>query len=142
MAIEFELDEALDILGKIVGEMNHVASRRPDQRPFDFLRTYDETSDTFLIHFYGRQPRTYSAPVHAGDHDPFMFLIDRDSGEVVGVHFENFIHGFVQHMPSAVKMLAGAEWRPAKRRQSSLFGTQPEQESLDRVVGELASVAD
>lgn len=85
--------------------------------------------------------RTYSAPVHAGDHDPFMFLIDRDSGEIVGVHFEIFIHGFVQQMPSAVKMLAGAEWRPAKRRRSGLIDSQLEQESLDRVVGELASVA-
>lgn len=141
MAQEFELDEALSLLDTIIGEMNRPASHRPDQRPFAVIRTYDETSDTFLIHFYGRGIRTYSAPVHSGDHDPFMFLIDRDSDDIVGIHFENFIHGFVQHTPSAAKMLAGAEWRPATPRHSARLGSKPEQASLDRVVDSFVSVA-
>ncbi len=100
MAQEFELDDALSLLNTIIAEMHHPAPHSPNQRPFAFIRTYDETSDTFLIHFYGRGIPTYSAPVHSGDHDPCMLLIDRDSDDIVGIHVDNVIHGFVQHMPS------------------------------------------
>ncbi len=141
MAVEFELEEALAELDRIVQDIARETPSTPEVRPFHLLRTYDEESDTFLIYFYGRGLKTFSAPIHAGDHDPFMFLIERDSGQIVGVHFENFLHEFVQRMPSAAKMLANADWRPAASPRPHLPTNDRLTDSLDRVVADLARVA-
>jgi hypothetical protein len=141
MALEFELEEALIELDRIVQDLAREAPLASEPRPLHLLRTYDEESDTFLIHFYGRGLKTYSAAVHAGDHDPFMLLIERDSGQIVGVHFENFIHDFVQRVPSAAKMLANADWRPAATPRPHLAAKDRVTDSLDRVVADLTRVA-
>jgi hypothetical protein len=141
MAVVFELDEALTELDRIVQDLSQDAPLTSPGRPSSFLRIYDEESDTFLIYLYGRDLKTYSAPVHAGDQDPFMLLIERDTGRIVGLHFENFIHDFVQRVPSAAKMLANADWRPAVTPRSHLPAHDRISDSLDRVVDGLASVA-
>lgn len=141
MAVEFEMTEALVELDRIVKDLARKTASTSEARPFHLLRTYDEESDTFLIYFYGRGLKTYSAPVHAGDHDPFMFLIERDTDQIVGVHFENFIHDFVQRVPSAAKMLANADWRPASTRRLHASGKELATDSLDRVVDGLTRVA-
>jgi hypothetical protein len=107
------------------------------------VRSYDETSDTFYAHFCGRGFSTYSVPVHDGDTDPLLLLVETDSDRVVGMQIEHFLRSFVPSHPRAAQSLAGAEWRSATRRARTRPTTNadPMEQLVDSLSG-LAGAAD
>jgi hypothetical protein len=135
MAVAYELTELPQILT--------AALATPKRDRAAVVRSYDETSDTFYAHFFGRGFSTYSVPVRAGDTDPLLLLVETDSDRVVGMQIEHFLRSFVPSHPRAAQWLAGAEWRSATRRAPTRPTTDadPMQELVDSL-SDLAGAAD
>jgi len=130
MAIEFELSGIPGILASLADD--------PQWDAAALVRAYDEASDTFTMHFFGRGIPTFSAPVHAGDADPLMLLVESSTERVVGIHVEHFLRSFVPAHPPAAKWLADPEWRTPPRRTGRRPDRSSAHEAMDRVVDDLA----
>lgn len=107
---------------------------------------YDRTSDTLMIHFYGRGRGATSVPVGRDDRDFIFARLDRETNKVVGIQIEDFLDIFVRHHPTMVKFLDIAELRGISRDEVQLIqeGLDPDtlrQAMIGSLLSELAAAA-
>lgn len=77
----------------------------PDRVVFSF----DDESDTLMVHFFGRGTAAYSEPVSDGHRDVYFLRISLTSDDVVGVQIEDFRARFAAEYPRTSDLLLVAE---------------------------------
>ena len=75
--------------------------------PSKVVVSYDRRSDTLLIHFFGRERDAVSVQ---GDRYLYL-LVDPDTEEIVGFHFEGFVARAIKDVPELIDVLDHAELR-------------------------------
>ncbi|MDQ2651498.1 MAG: hypothetical protein M3Z20_00510 [Chloroflexota bacterium] len=69
--------------------------------------SYDRTSDTLLIHLFGRRQPSVSMPIEGH----LYALVDPESERIVGIHIERFLAQAVKEHPAEIAILDHAELR-------------------------------
>ncbi len=88
--------------------------------------SYDDASDTMMVHFRGRGIPAYGEPVSDGHRDVYLLRISFATDEVTGVQIEDFRARFTAEYPGADELLLLAE-RPGSELWSTARSWQPDE---------------
>jgi len=101
----------------------------PDWESLDLDRvvlSYDDASDTMMVHFGGRGVPAYGDPVSDGRRDVYLLRISFANDQIVGVQIEDFRARFSAEYSGADELLLLAE-RPGSEVSSTARPWQPEE---------------
>lgn len=90
----------------------------PDWESLDLERvvvSFDEPSDTMMVHFHGRGVPAYGEPVSDGRRDVYLLRVSFADDEIVGVQIEDYRARFLAEYPGAEELLLladrpGSDW--------------------------------
>jgi len=75
--------------------------------PAKIVISYDRSSDTLLIHLFGRGRPSISVPI-----ERYLYaMVDPESEKIIGVHIEGFLAQAVPEHPGEIEILDHAELR-------------------------------
>lgn len=76
---------------------------------------YDRTSDTLLVHFFGRGEPAISVPIDGQEIESVFLLVHPMTDRVVGLHLEDFLSRCVPERPEYLDALDVADLRGITR---------------------------
>ena len=75
--------------------------------PENVVIYYDRTSDTLLVHLFGRRRPSISVPI-----ERYLYaMVDPESEQIIGIHIEGFLGQAVKEHPWEIAILHHAELR-------------------------------